>query len=86
MASAMAIKSEVIGECVEGIRIEVERTVAGMGLVCLEFFGWVLSASLGLLSGCVDGEGARYWRLVYWLIGGTEEIKSPCSRRGFEPP
>ena len=38
MASAMAIKSEVIGECVEGIRIEVERTVAGMGLVCLEFF------------------------------------------------
>ena len=33
--------------------------------------------------GCVDGEGARYWRLICGLIGVTEEIKSPCGCRGF---
>jgi len=37
MASVMAIKSEVIGECVEGIRIEVGRKILRMVLVCLEF-------------------------------------------------
>ena len=45
-------------------------------------FGWALIASLGLLSGCVDGNGARYWRLIYWLMGVVEE-KSPCGSRSF---
>ena len=40
-------------------------------------FGWALIASLGLLSGCVDGNGARYWRLIYWLMGVVEE-KAPA--------
>ena len=31
----------------------------------------------------IDGDGARYWRLIYWLMGVVEEIKSPCSCRGF---
>ena len=47
------------------------------------FFGFALSVLMGLLSGSVDGDGARYWRLVDWIIGVTEEIKSPCNRRGF---
>jgi hypothetical protein len=38
MASAMAIGSEVIGECVEGIRVEVRREVLRMVLVCPGFF------------------------------------------------
>ena len=41
MASVMAIESEVIGECVEEIKIEVGRKVAGMALVCHEFFGLI---------------------------------------------
>ena len=45
-------------------------------------FGWALIASLGLLSGCVDGNGARYWRLICWLMGVVEE-KSPCGSRSF---
>ena len=83
MASVMAIGSEVIGECVEGIRVEVRREVLRVVLVCIGFFGLVLSASLGLLSGCVECNGARYWRLIDWFMGVTEEIKSPCNRRGF---
>jgi len=35
MASVMAIESEVIGECVEGIRIEVGRKILRIALVCL---------------------------------------------------
>ena len=27
--------------------------------------------------------GARYWRLICALFGVIEEIKSPCSDRGF---
>ncbi len=33
----MATESEVIGECVEGIRVEVRREVLRMVLACLEF-------------------------------------------------
>ena len=83
MASVMAIGSEVIGECVEGIRVEVSREILKMALVCPGFFGLVLSPSSGLLSGCVDGNGARYWRLIYWFMDATSEIKSPCGCRGF---
>jgi hypothetical protein len=39
----MAIGSEVIGECVEGIRVEVGGKVLRMVLVCPGFFDWVLS-------------------------------------------
>jgi hypothetical protein len=60
MASAMAIGSEVIGECVEGIRVEVGGKVLRIVLLCTGFFGFALSVLMGLLSGCVDGSGARY--------------------------
>ena len=83
MASVMATGSEVTGECVEGIRVEVRREVLRVVLVCPGFFGLVFSASLGLLSGCADCNGARYWRLIDWFMGVTEEIKSPCGGRGF---
>ena len=33
--------------------------------------------------GYAEGEGARYWRLICWLMGVTEEIKSPYFCRGF---
>jgi len=59
----MAIGSEVIGECVEGIRVEVGGKVLKIILVCPGFFGLALSPSSGLLSGCVECNGARYWRL-----------------------
>lgn len=32
---------------------------------------------MGLSSGCVDGDCARYWRLTYWLMGLPEETKDP---------
>ena len=83
MAFVMAIGSEVVGECVEGIRIEVGRNILRMVLVCPVFLGEALSVFMGLPSGYVDGNGARCWRLICWLIGVTEEIKSPWSRRGF---
>ena len=79
----MATGSQVIGEFVEGIRIEVGRKILRMVLVCPGFIDLAFSASLGLLSGCVDGNGARYW----WLNEGSwraiKEIKSPCNCRGF---
>ena len=76
MASVMAIGSEVIGECVEGIRVEVGREILRIDLVCPGFFGWALIASLSLLSGCVDGNGARY-RVVICLLMGVVEEKKP---------
>lgn len=84
MVSVIAIGSGVFGSYFEGIRVEARREILRIDLVCPGFFGWALIASLGLLSGCVDGNGARYWRQINWLIGVTEEIKSPCSWRGFE--
>jgi hypothetical protein len=79
----MAIRSEVIGECVEGIRVDVRRKVLRIVLVSPGFFGLALSASLGLLSGCVDGNGAKYWRLIDRSWRAFEEIKNPCDCRGF---
>ena len=29
------------------------------------------------------GDGARYWGLIYWLMGVTEEIKSPRGDSSF---
>ena len=49
MASVMAIGSEVIGECVEGIRVEVGGKVLRMVLVCPGFFGFALRVLMGLL-------------------------------------
>ena len=42
MASVMAINSEVIGECVEGIRVEVglKKAEALFALPCV-FCGWI---------------------------------------------
>ena len=36
MASEMAIRREVVGEYVEGIRVEVGLKMVGLVLVCLE--------------------------------------------------
>ena len=83
MASVMAIGSEVIAECVEGIRVEVRAKVLKLVLVCPGFFCFVLRVLMGMLWGSVNGNGARYWRLIYWFMGVTEEIKSPCGDRGF---
>jgi len=60
MAFVMAIGSEGIGECVEVIRVEVRREVLRVVLVCPGFFDLVLSVLMGLLSGCVECNGARY--------------------------
>ena len=83
MASAFATGSEVLGECVEGIRVEVRRKVLRMVLVCPGFIDLAFSASLALLSGCADCNGARYW----WLNEGSwraiKEIKSPCNCGDF---
>jgi len=38
---------------------------------------------MGISSGCIEGNGARYRVLIYWLIDVNEEIKSPCGYRGF---
>ena len=79
----MAIKSEVGGECIEEARIEVGRRILKPALVRPGFFGLALGAPLGLSSGCVDGNGARSWRLNEASLWGIEEIKSPCGCRGF---
>ena len=42
MASEMAIGSKVIGECVEGIRVDVGLKMLRLYLLCLAFFdGWI---------------------------------------------
>ena len=83
MASVMATGSEVSSECIERIRVEVRAKVLKMVLVCPGFFGFALRVLMGLLLGSADDSGARYWRLIYWFMGVTEEIKSPCGYRGF---
>ena len=60
MASVMAIGSEVAGVCVEGISIEVSGRDVEYYLVCFEFWLDCLNVFLSLLSGCVDGNDARY--------------------------
>jgi len=52
-------------------------------LVCPGFFGLVLSALLGLISDCVECNGARYWCLIDGSWWSIEEIKSPCTCGGF---
>ena len=54
----------MIGECVEEIRIEVWRKILRIALACIEFMFDCLNALLVFSSGCVDGDGARYWRLI----------------------
>ena len=75
MVSVIAIGRGVFGSYFEGIRVEVRRETLRIDLVCPGFFGWVLIASLGLLSGCVDGNGARYRVVICWLMGVVEEKK-----------
>jgi hypothetical protein len=84
MTFVMAIGSDVFGECIEGIRVDVRRGILKIvDFVCPGFFGLAFSASLGLLSGCVDGNGARYWRLIDGSWWSIKEIKSPCGCRDF---
>ena len=83
MAFVMAIEGENVGEFVDEKRVEVRRRVLRMVLVCPGFFGLVVSASLCLMSGCVDGNGVRYWRLIDGSRWSIEEIKSPCGCKGF---
>ena len=60
MASVMATGSEVIGECVEGIRVEVRREVLRVVLVCLVFFVDGLGDWVGESADCFVVSGARY--------------------------
>ena len=80
----MVIKSEVGGECIEEIRIEVGREILRLALVCPGFFGLALSAPLGLSSGCVDGNGVRYRRLICGAMEVIEETESPRHCRGVD--
>ena len=82
-ALEMAIKSEAGSEWIEETRIEVGRDILKLALVCPGIFALAVSAPLGLSSGCVDGNGARYWRLNEASLWDIEEIKSPCAGRGF---
>ena len=75
MVSVIAIGSGVFGSYFEVIRVEVRRGILRIDLVCPGFFGWALIASLGLLSGCVDGNGARYRVVICWLMVVVEEKK-----------
>jgi hypothetical protein len=59
MASAMAIGSEVIGECVEGIRVEVGGKVLRMVLVCPGFFDWVLSVLMAMVVRLRRAQGCQ---------------------------
>ena len=61
----MLIGSEVIGECVEEARIEVGRKMLREIWCVLSFWVDCDGALTGLSSGCVDGDGARYWKLIY---------------------
>ena len=74
----MVIYSEVGDECIEEIRVEEDREILRLALVCPGFFGLALSAPLGLSSGCVDGNGARYWRLNEVSLWDIKEIKAPA--------
>ena len=73
----MATRSEVVGECVEGIRVEESRETLKMVLVCTAFFGLALSASFCLVSGSAECKGARYWRVNVVFLWDTKEIKKP---------
>jgi len=72
----MEIKSGIIGECFEGIRVEVRREVLRVVLVCSGYSDWALSNSLCVISGCAEYNGAKYWRLICWFMVLAEEIKS----------
>ena len=72
----MSMESEVDSECFDEIRVEVGRETLKMVLVCPGFFGLALRTSLGFLSVCVNGNGARYWRLNVGLLWDVEEIKA----------
>ena len=47
MASVMATGSEFIGECVEGIRVEVRREVLRVVMVCPEFIWFGAQCLIG---------------------------------------
>ena len=47
MASVMAIGSDVIGECIEGISVEVGRKILRMVLVCPEFIWFGAQCLIG---------------------------------------
>ena len=49
MASVMAIRSEVIGECIEGIRVEIRRKILGIALV----LPWIFRLGAQCLVGSV---------------------------------
>jgi hypothetical protein len=51
MASVMAIGSEVIGERVERIRVEVRREVLRLVLMCPGFFRFGAQCLIGLVIG-----------------------------------
>jgi len=79
----IAMGSEVVGDCEAGIRIEVGEKMIELVLVCHGFFGEALSTWKGLSLRCTDGGGARYWRLIYWLMGALRRNKKPLHLQGL---
>ena len=53
-------------------------------LLCLAFFIDGLGVWMGESYDCFVGNGARYWRLIYELIGEIEEVTSPYGSRRFD--
>ena len=84
MASVIATWSEVVGECVERICVEVGRKMMSLVWYALIVLGEVLGALMELSSSCVDGNGARYWRLNEAYLWDIEEIEISCADRGFD--
>ena len=81
MAAVTAIVGEGIGECVEGIKMEVRRKMLRELLAYVEFWFDGDGVLAGFSLGCVDGDGARCLMLICGLIGVTEEIRALLLQR-----
>ena len=82
MAFVMAIGSEVIGECVEGIRVEVRREVLRVVLVYPGSFPFGAQCLIGSVVRLRGVQWCQVSEAVWGWLRVDEEIKSPCNRRG----
>ena len=84
MAFVIVTVIEVIGECVEGLKVKVSREILKMVLVRPGFLGFALSGpSLDLLPDCVECNGVRYWRVDEPLLWDVEETKKHPRLQGL---
>ena len=70
-------EKESVDECVEEIKAKKGRDVDDdVGVSCV--FALVhVNANARQYSACVDGSGARYWKLFCSLVEVIAEIKAP---------